>query len=93
MRELKEKVLGDMQGFLDGRLAGRLKPKAAAPKAAVPEFGEGEEQAAVAGIGEGETEGSEGGLDEKVEAMGGDISRLSPEEKAELEQLYDKMGC
>lgn len=38
-------------------------------------------------------EGQENGsLEGKVEGMGGDMASLTPDEQAELEQLYSKMG-
>lgn len=86
MLELKKKVMGDLQGMLDDRLANRLKPKAVAVEATMVKPGEEESPEA------SELHGASEPHDEMAEGEG-DVSKLTPEEQELLQKLYDKMGC
>ena len=102
MNEIKSKVLKSISDMLQDRMAGRLKPKAAAVEIEVSHDGSKEDGPGLDGSAEHEGaesaayEKKEGMMDptaEKAEKMGGDISKLSDEEKEQLESLYQKMGC
>lgn len=87
MLEIKKHVMGGLRKMLDDRLASRLKPKAVEVEVTtMGKKGEGDEM----------PEAPEVGDVEKVEdpmGMGGDLSKLDPQEREELQRLYAKMGC
>lgn len=85
MLELKKKVMGDLQGMLDDRLANRLKPKAVEVEATLEKPEGSSEESPLQSASEQPGE-------EAAEA-GGDISKLTPEEQELLQKLYAKMGC
>ena len=81
MEDVKRNALSSIKEMLSDKMAGHLKPKAVA----VVE----EEPVEIDGMA---MEGEESeGLENLPE--GADISNPDPEEKMELERLYQKMGC
>lgn len=83
MFELKKKAVSGIKGMLEDRLSERLKPKKPDEAPVTEETSEAMSEAV----------GGETDLEAKVSAEGGDLSKLTPEERATLEQLYEKMGC
>lgn len=90
---MKKKVLGGIQGMLDERLAGRLKPKAPAAHGMPPPEGGGDDGQVEPGEGTPMEEQQDGTELQSKLPEGADVSNLSPEEKLQLEELYAKMGC
>lgn len=88
MLDLKKKAISGIKDMLNDRMSERLKPKATVEvDTAEMKPGAAQEEEVV----EGDTEPM--GLAGKVEAEGGDLSKLNPDERAQLAQLYEKMGC
>ena len=76
--DFKKKALGGIKEMLEGRMTERLKPKAPpAEEGAVPADGDVDDVTATSG---------DDGLPPGAE-------NLTPEERATLKELYEKMGC
>lgn len=101
MYDPKDKALGGIQMILEKRMTGRLAPKkkpeeeSQAPEDMIPPTDdESKEDESLEGPeGSTQEEKTEDPLEEKIEQAGGDIDKLSPEEKNQLKMLYEKMGC
>lgn len=92
--DTKKKALEGISGFLDDRMSDRMKPKAVAVEVSAPSSGDEAHENPDEEKAEGPAvEKQEEGLEQKVEQIGGDLSKLSPDEQSQLEQLYHKMGC
>lgn len=94
MDDLKNKVMDELEAFLENRLAGRLKPKAAeiditAMKPGHQPSGGADSEAMEGSEGSAREEATENPAEEKQEDQ--DESKLTPEERQELERLYAKM--
>jgi len=91
---VKHKALGSIKEMLNEKMAGHLKPKmvvdiAVGSKKPGMMEGSPEEEKMESPQEEGmEPDGMHEGM-----GMGGDISKLDPEERMQLEHLYQKMGC
>lgn len=82
MFDLKKKALGGIKGMLEDRMAKRIAPPSAPEESPQEEAGETPSM-----------EASENEVDGVQLPPGADVSKLSPEERQQLEQLYAKMGC
>lgn len=94
--DVKRKILEEIEKFLDGRLTGKLKPKAMSMevKSCGPMDGEKPMRSLAREVGEEEKyPAQDSALSEgAIEAQGGDLNLLSPDELDTLYVLYDKMG-
>lgn len=90
-------ALKKIQGFLGDRMSDRMKPKAVGVEVSVEkkpmEEGSLEEEKMESPQMESQESAGMGAAQKIAEDLGGDASKLEPDEQAELERLYHKMGC
>lgn len=90
-KESKFKALDSLKGFLEDRMAGKLK-KDEEPKGVPDVGGEADESDEPKAPGDdGGVEVVEMEVEDGKDEKEGDISKLTPEEQDELKRLYNKM--